>query len=149
RIQAWSPEFALRKLDEALHPVGILPGGNNVEQLSLEQVIVDWDFPRQLPVLRRFIQQMHAIRINSPPEIRSLVLRFGDAIEEYIDARARAGYAPLLRGKLLSSPRLITRSAVARLRELEGERVRIASELQQNASPQVEATRGTTGGSSD
>jgi hypothetical protein len=148
RVQAWSPEFALRKLAEALRPVGIMPGASQVEHLSLEQVIADWDFARQLPVLRRFIQQMHAIRINAPPEIRSLVLQFGDAVEEYIDARARAGYAPILRGRPLSSPRLITRNAVARLRELEGERVRIATELEQSVSPNIEATRATPGGAS-
>ncbi|MBX3745781.1 MAG: hypothetical protein KF833_10785 [Verrucomicrobiae bacterium] len=134
--QAWSREFTLRKLDEALHPVGLLPGaGNQVSRVPLETIVRDWDFPRQSQVLRRFLQQIHAVRLHAPPDIAPLIFRYSDAVEEYLAARRQAGFAPASRGQPILSTRILVRDAVSRLRELDGERARLA-QLPESPSPQ-------------
>lgn len=135
----WPPPFALRKLEDALRPFGIRPGGAaRAERLNLEEVIVTWDFDRQLPLLRQLFQQLHAIRLSSPPEVAALVYRYIDVLDEYLTARGRQGSLSAMRGQIPASVKLVTRRAVGRLRELEGERHRL------QASP-PEASPGATG----
>ncbi|MCC7374495.1 MAG: hypothetical protein IT581_07550 [Verrucomicrobiales bacterium] len=125
---AWPAEFALRKLDEALQPVGVLPGaGNRASRLSLEDVVANWDYPRQIPVLRRFLQQLNAILVNAPAEVSPLVYQYSDTIESYLANRAKAGYAPIGRGQAIPSVKLLARETVGRLRELDGERSRLTA----------------------
>lgn len=126
--QTWPADFALRKLDEALQPVGILPGaGNRASRLSLEEVVSTWDYARQVPVLRRFLQQLNAILINAPADISPLVYQYSDTIESYLANRAKAGFAPTGRGQAIPSVKLLARETVGRLRELEGERARLSA----------------------
>lgn len=125
--QAWPADFTLRKLDEALQPVGILPSAGSVaRRMSLEEILTEWEFPRQLPVFRQLLQQLHAIRINAPPELRSLVYRYIDLVDSYMDQRAGAPLTPMVRGQTSPRPKLIVRETVRRLRELDGERARAA-----------------------
>lgn len=124
----WPAAFALRKLDEALHPVGILPGtGARPGRLQLEEVLNRWEFDRQVPLLRQLLQQMHAIRISSPPEVAALVFRHIDIIEEYLVVRGRQGPYTSMRGQVPPSVKIATRTAVSRLRELQSERDRLAA----------------------
>ncbi|MBL9134463.1 MAG: hypothetical protein JNK85_01280 [Verrucomicrobiales bacterium] len=126
--QTWPADFALRKLDEALQPVGILPGaGNRASRLSLEEVVSSWDYARQVPVLRRFLQQLNAILVNAPSDIVPLVYQYSDTIESYLANRAKAGFAPTGRGQAIPSVKLLARETVGRLRELEGERTRLSA----------------------
>ncbi len=128
--QTWPAEFALRKISEALQPVGILPSaGGRADPLDLEVIISDWDFTRQLPVLERVLQQARIIAFNAPPEIRALALRYADAIEEYLQDRQRSGYAPVGRGRITATANGVERAAIGRLRELEGERRRLETDL--------------------
>lgn len=125
--QAWPLDFTLRKLDEALQPVGILPGaGNRARRMPLEEILNSWEFPRQLPVLRQLLQQLHAIRINTPPELRSLVYRYIDLITDYIDSRSRFGLTPIVRGQAPPRPKLLVRDITRHLRELDGERAQLS-----------------------
>lgn len=124
----WPTEFALRKLDEALQPVGVLPGaGNRASRLSLEDIVFHWDHARQIPVLRRFLQQLNAILINAPTDVSPLVYQYADTIESYLANRAKAGFAPIGRGQAIPSVKLLVRETVGRLRELDGERARLSS----------------------
>lgn len=121
--QAWPVEVTLRKLQDILTPVGILPGaGNQAARLPLEQVILEWDFSRQIPVLRQALRQLQAVRLFAHPDIVSLVYRYGDVLEEYLGIRQRAGYAPAARGQVAPSVRLLVRETVGRLRSLDAER---------------------------
>lgn len=132
--QVWPVEFSLRKLNEALQPVSILPSaGNRTARMTLEEVIQNWDFARQIPVLHQFLQQLQALSFNSSPEVRTVVLQYADAIDAYLDARRRVGYEPTGRGQLTPTSRSVSRDAVARLRELDG----IRRKLEENppASP--------------
>ncbi len=134
--QAWPVNFTLRKLDEALQPVGVLPGaGNRARRLPLEEILTEWDFPRQLPILRHLLQQLHAIRINAPPNLRPMVFGYIDMIDDYVDSRSRVGLTPLVRGHAMPSPKLLVRDVTRRLRELEGERALAA----QGGEPPSEA----------
>ncbi len=135
---AWPAGVALRRLDEALQPVGILPNaGGRASRLAISDVIASWDYPRQLPVLRQLLPQLHAIRVSSPLEVAPLVNRYIDVLEEYLAARNRSTIAPLARGQAPPSSRLITRETVGRLRELDGQRTQLAKDL---ASPKQPAT---------
>lgn len=140
--QAWPEEFALRKLEEALQPVGVLPGaGRGPSRLRLEEVIESWEFARQLPVLRQFLRQLQAIRLNAPATVSPLAYRYGDVIEEYLTSRSRAGYAPPIRSQPQPSVRLLVRETLGRLRELDGERARLTAELAAPSAP-ASATAG-------
>lgn len=126
-VQTWSADFSLKKLGEILQPVGVLPGpGQRATRLDLAEVIADWDFARQTPVLNRLLQQLNAIRINAPGEISALAARYADVVDEYLENRRRAGFAPVGRGQPTPTIRLLARQAVASLRELDGERDRLA-----------------------
>lgn len=128
--QAWPRDFTLRKLDEALHPVGLLPGaGNQVSRVPLETILREWDFARQSHVLRRFLQQLHAIRLHAPPDLSPIIHRYADVVEEYLAGRRQAGFAPATRGQPILSTRILTRDAVNRLRDLDAERARLAAPL--------------------
>lgn len=133
--RAWPASFALSKLDDALRPASILPGSTQPSRLTLEEVITTWDFPLQIPVLQRFITQMRALWMQSPPEVAPLVLQYADAVDEYLSARARAGYSALGRGHEVTSVRLVTRSIISRLRELDGRRSELAAAAASNSSP--------------
>jgi len=136
--QAWPSDFTLRKLDEALQPVGVLPSaGSLARRLSLEEILNEWEFPRQLPVLRQVLQQLHAIRINAPPGLRSLVYRYIDVVDGYIDERSGYALVPLVRGQASPRPKMIAREAIRRLRELDGERTSAADSLSEDPGEQT------------
>lgn len=138
---AWPVAFALRKLDESLQPVGVLPGaGGRASRLAIPEIIGSWDFPRQTSVLRQTLQQLHAIRLSSPPELTPIVSRYIDVLEEYLDARSRSGLAPMVRGQAPPSPKLLIREAVGRLRELDGERARLNQDLVAPKPPPASGT---------
>ncbi len=125
--QAWPADFTLRKLDEALQPVGLLPGtGTRARRIPLEEIVTEWDFQRQLPILRQLLQQLHAIRINAPVPLRPLALRYIDAIDSYLEERSRFGYPSATRGQPPLRPKLLVRELVERLRILEGARAQAA-----------------------
>jgi len=135
--QAWPREFTLRKLDEVLQPVGILPGaGSRARKMPLEEILGSWEFARQLPVLRQLLQQLHAIRINAPPDLRPLVFRYIDLIEDYADSRSRVGLTTIVRGQAPPSPKLLARDVIRRLREVEGDRAQtLANEAPPSGPP--------------
>ncbi|MCC6234799.1 MAG: hypothetical protein IT580_19305 [Verrucomicrobiales bacterium] len=134
--QAWPAPFALRKLDEALQPVGILPGvGNQAGRLRVEAVIADWDYARQVPVLREVLRQLNFIRLNAPAEVSPLVHRYLDLLEQYLDTRARAGFSPTSRSQPMPSVKLLARDTVARFRSLQEERLALGQRVIQDASP--------------
>ncbi len=129
-VQAWPDAFALRKLDEALQPVGILPGvGNRARRLSVEAVIADWEYARQVPVLREVLRQLSFIRVNAPARVSPLAHRYADLIEHYLDARSRAGFAPATRSQPMPSVKLLARETVARFRSLQEERAALSQSL--------------------
>lgn len=134
--QAWPREFTLRKLDEALQPVGILPGaGSRARKMPLEEILGTWEFPRQLPVLRQLLQQLHAIRINAPPDLRPLVFRYIDLIDDYVDSRSRVGLTTFVRGQAPPSPKLLARDVIRRLRDVESERAQTL--LEEEPAPTI------------
>lgn len=130
---AWPAGFALRKLDEALQPVGILPNaGGRASRLALSEVITSWDFQRQVTLFRQVLPQLHAIRLSAPIEVAPLVNRYVDVLEEYLANRNRSATAPLARGQAPPNPKLVARETVGRLRELDGQRSQLSQDL---ASP--------------
>jgi hypothetical protein len=135
-VQAWSAETALRKLDLALQPVGVLPlSGNQVVRLRLDTVINEWEFGRQLPVLRQFLRQMQVLAANSPPNVAQLALRYAGVVERYLEDRGRAGFAPQGRGQPMPTIRGAALEAVGRLRALEEARARLVAESESAAAP--------------
>lgn len=146
-LQTLPRAFALRKLEEALQPVGILPGaGNRASRIQLEEVVASWDFGRQVAVLNQVQRQLQAIQVSAPPEVNQLVFKYFDAIEDYLAARRQAGFSPSTRGRPMASLRLITREFIGRLRVLDGERGQIPLEVE--APPREPAPANAAAGES-
>jgi hypothetical protein len=130
---AWPAAFALRKLDEALQPVGVFANnGNRASRLTLDEVVRSWDFQNQVPLLRQLLRQLHAIRLTSPPEVTPIVFRYIDLLEDYLEVRGRLGSPSLPRGQLAPNPRLVVRETAGRLRELDSQRAQLAQDLAGN-----------------
>jgi hypothetical protein len=133
---AWSTPFALRKLDDALHPLGVARGvGGRPARLSVEEVLVTWDFSRQGPLLRQLLQQLQSLRVNAPPKVGALMYRYAEVLGDYLDARGRAGFSPVTRGRAPGNVKLILRQAVGDLRDLDAARARLAAEPEPPAKP--------------
>lgn len=135
-LQAWAPEFTLRKLDEALKPVGILPeAGSRPRRMELGEILGTWEFNRQLPVLRQLLQQLHAIRINAPPDLRPLVFQYIDLINDYVDSRSRPSLGTLVRGQAPPSPKLLAREAIRRFGDAESARAEAVAATETPSGP--------------
>lgn len=127
---AWPASLALRKLDEALQPVGVFAGnGSRATRLDLDDVARTWDFQNQAPLFRQLLRQLHSIRLGAPPEVAPLVAHYIDAVEEYLDARSRVGTANATRGQIAPSPKMIARNLTGRLRELDAQRAQLRQDL--------------------
>jgi hypothetical protein len=129
-VQAWPPDVVLRKLEAALQPVTVLPlSGNQVVRMRLADVITQWEYGRQLPVLRQVLQQMQIIASSAPPDLGQLAMRYAGTIERYLSARARAGFAPPGRGQSVRTMRRVEQDAIEALGELDHERNRFSEGL--------------------
>ena len=126
--QTWPAAESWKKLEEAVRPVvqvrtspDELPMRTPV---TLQTIVMDWDFSRQTPFLRDRIQQLHLLRTRVSQDVVRLVDDYRATLESYLTRRDQSGITPL--GRAMSNPRLssIARQAVKELDALDLRRER-------------------------
>lgn len=96
------------------------------EMVSLQRVITDWPFARQSALLKARQSQFRLLAARAPEHLRGLAQRYADALEEYVQHRARLGWQPGLPGQAQAEFGHILRTVTAHLEALDVERAVLA-----------------------
>ena len=120
-------ESSRRKLDEVLQldseirfdPQQI-PGKT---KLGLAEVIRQWDYPQQRPLLQDKINELTIVQWTVAPDWIPLIQAYRQTLADYLEKRDGAGQAPQQRGGPLPRARYIVDEAVRELESLERQRV--------------------------
>ncbi len=120
-------ESSRRKLDEVLQldseirfdPEQI-PGKS---RLGLTEIIREWDYTRQKPVLQEKINLLTILQWAISPDWIPLIQAYRKTLVDYIDKRDAAGQAPQQRGGPVPRVRYIVDDAVRELEKLERDRI--------------------------
>jgi hypothetical protein len=107
-MSVWPAEMTLDQLDDVLGTmVEVRTAPNELPvttPVTLQQMIREWSFARQYPVLLRKLQQLQVVRMRSAPQMSNLVDAYVRTLENYLrtqptaDSRA-ASKAPAKRAK--------------------------------------------------
>ena len=129
--QAWSVPVALQKLDETLRPPVLVTTDRKEmprrTQLSVQQIMTEWDYLRQRIVLNGVMAQLRTARFRTPPELTALVDDYRTTIENYLNKRDQIGTARSLPGLPPMRADLLVGEVVKRLNELDQQRASIRS----------------------
>jgi len=124
--QAWSPSLAAEKLEDTLRPPVLVSGARpdlpRRTRLPLQQLISEWDYLRQRPVLLNTRQQLALLRVRMPPEYRALADEYRRTLEDYLRLRDKSGLARAVVGQPFTSAERLAREAVKKLKELDQQR---------------------------
>jgi len=131
--QAWPLEVSLQRLDAVLRVQAEvrtmpheLPQRSN---LSLQQVILQWDGQQQARVLVTRLGQLRALQLWAKAEVLPLVRAYYLTLHAYLDQRARFPYPAGLRGQAAVDYRVLLRDTTHRLDELDARRSDVAAAL--------------------
>jgi len=123
---AWSKDVALQKLNDALRPaVLVSTGPSNLPrrtQMTLQQIIQQWDYLRQHIELKKFSGQLQVMRVKMPPELVSLVTEYQTTIDSYLKRRDQAGIPRALPGMAPLQADALVKDVLKRLDELDQRR---------------------------
>ena len=129
--RAWSPSLAMEKLEDALRPPVLVSGARpdlaRRTRLPLQQLISEWDYLRQRPVLLNTRQQLALLRVRMPPEYRALADEYGRTLEDYLRLRDKSGLARAFAGQPFTSAEHLAREAVRRLNALDEQRATLSA----------------------
>lgn len=120
-------ESSRRKLDEVLQ----LNSENRFDPeqvpgktpLRLSEILREWDYARQKPVLQQKINELTILQWAVSPDWIPLIQAYRKTLAEYIDKRDDSGQAPQQRAGPLPRARYITDDALRELESLERERI--------------------------
>jgi hypothetical protein len=133
--QTWRADVGLEKLSQALRlPAQVEPSTNSgpvTLELKPQQVIQELDFGRQRQFLNPVIAQLHALRLQTAPELLALTDEYRAVLTGYLERRAQAGYAPPLKNQVAPSVKSLVREAVQRLDGLDATRLELQRRLGQ------------------
>jgi hypothetical protein len=125
-MNAWSRSEALAKLAAVVEPVVLTPvkggGGSERTRLRLQELIRDWSYARQVPVLQQVQQQLAAVRVKLPPELAVLADAYRQVLADYVDGRKRLSLMPVLAVIPSASSAGLVTGTTGRLDELDGRR---------------------------
>jgi hypothetical protein len=132
RMSVWPLATTFEHLDEILAtPVNVRMAKNELPiaaQVKLQQVISEWDFPRQAPVLERKLGQLETLHLCAAPELAELVREYYQVLDTYWHRRSRNptdAAEPKIRAPSKSSTREVVRRLDAVDRKLEALRERL------------------------
>ncbi len=124
--QTWPADLCLQRLDEILVSAAEVRLATNTlpvrTQATLQQIIVEWSFAQQRPVLEQAQNQLVALRFNCPVEIIPLVDRHRMVLRQYLQNRARANASSLAKRDTAVPARLLIQTTIQQLDELLRER---------------------------
>lgn len=93
--QTWTAGMSLEKLDEILLAQAQVRLATNTlpvrAEATLQQVIGDWEWSAQKPVVQRTIRQLTFLRHNAPKEIVPLLDDYIGLLLEYLERRSTVG----------------------------------------------------------
>ena len=117
--QTWPSEVSRRKLEEIIHPtVEVRAEAKDLPlrtEMSLQTIIMEWDFSRQAGVLHERVQQLFLLRARVSQDVVNLVDDYRRALESYLKERGKEGFS--VTGK--QSLRGPDRTALETMRELD------------------------------
>lgn len=130
--RTWSRALSLQKLEEVMvipaqvhFRAGEMPSRT---RQTLSQVITDWDYIQQKPILNRKIQQLTTLRMTVTGELIPLVDSYRLVLENYMQKRDRAGFSRERKGDLPIRPEMAANEAARQLAELDRQRAAIPLE---------------------
>jgi hypothetical protein len=140
----WTREEAMIQLDEALIvPAQVRLRTNDlpmIAPITLQQVLSEWTFDRQNPILLQKIQILHNLRIRAPLELMGLVDHYRATLEAYLRQRQQNGEGPFS-PQPVSNDRALAHEAIKRLNELDAKRQALHSPTNNAVPPQLSRTR--------
>lgn len=93
--QTWGAEDSWQKLDEVIRPfVEVRTGTNDLPlhtQITLQQIVRDWEIPRQKVVLQEKSQQLLLLRLRVSQELVYLVDDYRRTLDGYLKKRDHPG----------------------------------------------------------
>jgi hypothetical protein len=138
---AWAKDLALQKLDDALHPFVLVSTTRNDlphrAQMSLQEIINQWDYLRQHIQLKQIAGQLTVMRVKMPPEMLSLVTDYLGTIDGYLKRRDQAGISRALPGMAPLQADAIVKETIRRLNELDRQRAAFGSPAPKSSSAPV------------
>jgi hypothetical protein len=118
-----APSVAAAQLTALLREPVELAGGTNGtairREVSLSEVITEWDFPAQRPVLERKLGQLRRMYQVAPVKLVPLVSEYHQALGNYLRARQGGMTDALRRSELEPRARLAVQQTVRKLKELD------------------------------
>ncbi|MBI3192797.1 MAG: hypothetical protein HYZ36_09040 [Pedosphaera parvula] len=140
--RVWTPELCLRELAEILTASAEVRTSTNTlpihTEVTLQQMIMNWNFDWQKPVLRQKLVQLANLRVNSPLGVVAIIDRYRQTLESYLRSRSEAENAPDTKLRTHSRGRILGQQTAKRLDDLDKQR-RNFQELTPSASSTIGA----------
>lgn len=124
--QVLALDISLRKLDDILvSPVLLWSSPAALPerlQVSLQQLISEWEFPIQREVLQHILRQLEGLRRTSPMELIPLIESYRKLLQGYLQARMETASGHGSKGRLPLPAHMVVREAIQKLDQLYLER---------------------------
>jgi hypothetical protein len=116
----WGQPETWRQLEDILNTsveVRLRPEDLPIKTVAkLQRILLEWDYVKQVPVLRLKVNHLQALRLRVPPEIEPLVAEYIGVLNVYLEKRGK----PVSdKGKIKRGARKAIEETVKRLNELD------------------------------
>jgi hypothetical protein len=121
RAEVWSQRLA----EVLATPAQVHVSSNALPQRSeipLQQVIAEWDFNQQRPVLRAKLNQLSNARLTAPADVAAVIDAYRNCLAQYLQRREQAGYVADIRRATPMPVTLAVQDAVRQLNSLDQQR---------------------------
>ena len=122
--QAWTSEESWQKLSQAIRPALQVRTGTNEPprqgEVTLQQVIREWDFVRQTQALNNTLRELLLLRPRIAQELVGLTQDYCQTVEMYLQQLSRSPSAP--RSTRRAARRLVVETAIQQLDALDARR---------------------------
>ena len=125
-MSAWPREECWRQLD------GVLATSVQVRlkadelpmatQVKLQQIISEWDYARQRPILWQKVNYLQALRMRVPQDLAGLWEEYHQALSLYVQRRDKAGSSSGKKNQFASTFKILINDTVKRLDALDMQR---------------------------
>jgi len=136
-IQSASVDRSLSRVQEIFSVPAQLRLSTNALPVRVEatlgEVISDWDYAQQRPVLQQKIGQLTVLALTAPRELAPLINRYRNCLHSYLLKRDQAGRSPGSKRPMNVPGPVLAREAVRQLATLDEERQSIRQRLTSSA----------------
>lgn len=139
--QTWPLKASWQKFEEVLRtPVRVRVANDDLPlrtEASLQSIISQWEYFRQVPVLELKIHQLQVIRLRLARELLPLVDDYRLALTSYLQKRNKAGFAPLVKGQPMLNAQMLAQDTINQLNALEARRHALQEPVSATAAPSI------------